>query len=92
MSLGIFGNLVVKSTLSSRSGSATLRQLNPIHKKGPSSAKFFKVSVPPCFYLNDNLDSESEEFENGARKICYTIKVCADCFNHLMLLTSFYTP
>ena len=32
---GISGNLVVKSKLLSHSGSLALRQLNPIHKKGP---------------------------------------------------------
>ena len=32
---GLSGDLVVKGKLSSRSGSVALRQLNPIHKKGP---------------------------------------------------------
>ena len=31
------GDLVLKSKLSLRSGSVALRQLNPIHKKEPSS-------------------------------------------------------
>ena len=35
MSIGNSGNLVVKSKLSPRSGSVTLKQLNPIHKKEP---------------------------------------------------------
>ena len=33
--LKIDGNLVVKSKVPSRSGSASLRQLNPIYEKGP---------------------------------------------------------
>ena len=32
---GIFGNLVVKSKLPTQSGPVALRQLNPIHEKGP---------------------------------------------------------
>ena len=38
---GIPGDFVVKSILSPRSGSIALRQLNPIHKKGPQSFKNF---------------------------------------------------
>ena len=38
---GIPGDFVVKSILSSRSGSIALRQLNPFHKKGPQSFKNF---------------------------------------------------
>ena len=35
MKLKVDGNLVVKSKVPPCSGSAALRQLNPIHKKGP---------------------------------------------------------
>ena len=44
---GTPGNWRVKSKHSPRSGSAALRQLNPIHKKGPQS-----------FFLIDNGDDE----------------------------------
>ena len=38
---GIPGDFVVKSILSSRSGSMALRQFNPIHKEGLQSFKTF---------------------------------------------------